>query len=167
MIPSQDMVKGCQVFSESSRVLRELSYYAIGLNEVFRGLDPKQHAAHVALRSKAEEMYPHIQALNAVDPNLMQGKSIIANRATPLHVDKHDPPHGWAALGVVGSFTGGAQLNVPRLNHRTPFNSGDLIFIRGGVLAHEVEPWKSGQRFSIAHFTHMSVWKSLGVELPF
>lgn len=166
MIPSAALVGGSARFASSCRLLKELNWFSQGINEAFLGLDPIQHAAHVKLRETAESRYPHIAALNAIDPLLMQGRSIIANRFTDEHIDGLDPAQGWAVLGAFGPFQGGGSLRVPRLNTRTPFNSGDLIFIRGGALAHEVESWEDGQRFSIAHFTHKSVWRELGVELP-
>jgi hypothetical protein len=150
----------------SCQLMMDLEEYSHALNEVFQGLDPAQHAAHVELRNKTEENVGYLRAFDAVDPCLMQGRTLIANRITERHIDRHDPPHGWAAISAIGPFRGGGYMYFPRLNARIRFSSGDLFFIRGGILEHEVEAWVDGQRFSIAHSTPQSLWDRFGVHLP-
>ena len=41
-----------------------------------------------------------------------------------------------------------------------------MIFLRGGILPHEVEAWEGGQRVLLAHFTHKSLWDEFGHCLP-
>ncbi|KAF8471513.1 hypothetical protein JB92DRAFT_2838377 [Gautieria morchelliformis] len=119
-------------YSESCQFMLELEYYSNGLNEVFQGLDPAQHAAHVELRKNSTEE---------------AGRTVIANRITGRHIDRRDPPQGWAAIGVIGPFRGGGYMRFPRLNARIRFSSGDLFFIRGGCLEHEVEAWTDAFTF--------------------
>ncbi|KAJ6602977.1 hypothetical protein B0H10DRAFT_1957976 [Mycena sp. CBHHK59/15] len=64
---------------------------------------------------------------------------------TPLHPDNSDPKKGWAALVVLGPFTGGA-LHIPSLKLHMRYTNGDMILIRGRILPHEVEAFHDGQR---------------------
>lgn len=44
------------------------------------------------------------------------------------------------------------------------FGPGACIWLRGGLLPHEVEPFDGGQRISVASFLHRSVWDIVDVE---
>jgi hypothetical protein len=96
----------------------------------------------------------------------MEGRAIMFNRQTPLHPDRLDPFTSWAIMIALGDFQNGGDLYVPRLKLRIRFLPGDMIAIRGRILPHEVEAWSGGQRVSIAHFTHQSLWDSFGMTCP-
>jgi hypothetical protein len=115
----------------------------------------------VALRKK----YPHVKAWSAIDGLLWEGRSFQFNRQTPLHPDSTDPPKCWVALVALGHFKGG-HLFIPRLNLRLWYEPGTIILLRGHILPHVVEAFFDGQRISIAHFTHESLWDALGLQLP-
>jgi len=114
-----------------------------------------------ALRDK----HPHAKAWSAIDGLLWEGRAFQFNRQTPLHPDSTDPPQCWVALVTLGNFQGG-ELFLPRLNLRMSYQPGTIILLRGHILPHEVEDFSGGQRISIAHFTHESLWQELGLELP-
>jgi hypothetical protein len=130
------------------------------MNAALSLIDPAAHQAHVKLRSKLLETYAYARGRAAIDPSLFQGRSIIYNRQTPNHFDRRDPTIGWTPLVVFGRFTGGS-LRIRRLGIRMSFLPGTCIWIRGRVLAHEVEVFEGGQRISIAHFCHQSVWDTM------
>ena len=107
-------------------------------------------------------MVPFSKGLNAVDPLLLEGREILFNRKSGLHNDQSDPHLAWAILLALGNFKGG-YIRVPALGLRARLEPGDAIFIRGRVLKHEIEAWSGGQRISIPHFTHTSVWRAAGM----
>lgn len=135
------------------------------VNAILEALDPAQYSALKKLVKLVKEKYPHVAALEAVDPLLMEGRAIMFNRETPEHVDGLDPDTAWAILVIMGSFTEGVLI-VRRLGLRVRYIPGDTVCIRGHILPHEVEMWVGGQRISIVHFTHGSLWDAFGMECP-
>lgn len=109
------------------------------------------------------ERYAHVRSRASIDPSSFQGRSVIYNRQTPNHVDRRDPRLAWTPLFTLGSFKGG-NLRVRKLGLRMWYGPGACVFIRGAMFAHEIESFDGGQRISIAHFCHDSVWKDAGVE---
>jgi hypothetical protein len=87
------------------------------------------------------------------------------NRQTPLHGDLADPLKSWVVLLVLGKFTKG-HLWIPKLQLRLFYEPGTIVIFRGHLLPHEVECWEGGQRVSIVHFTHQSLWDEFGMECP-
>ena len=55
---------------------------------------------------------------------------------------------------------------IERLRLHILYLPGNAIIICGRILPHEVEEWGPGQRISIAHFTHSSLWKSEDMTCP-
>ena len=68
-------------------------------------------------------------------------------------------------LLVFGAFEKG-YLVIPHLNLQLRYQDGDMIFLRGGILPHEVEAWERGQRVLLAHFTHKFLWNKFRLCLP-
>jgi hypothetical protein len=132
------------------------------MNAALSFIDPDAHRAHLKLREELVKTYPHARGRAVIDPSLFLGRSVIYNRQTPNHFDRRDPITGWTPLVVFGRFTGGS-LHIRRLGIRMSFLPGTCIWIRGRVLAHEVEVFEGGQRVSIAHFCHQSVWDAMGI----
>ncbi|KAG2049939.1 hypothetical protein BDR06DRAFT_892765, partial [Suillus hirtellus] len=93
------------------------------------------------------------------------GRSIQYNCQTPLHPDSTDPPKAWVALVALGTFQKG-HLWIPWLRLLLYYEPGSIVFLLGHILPHEVLAFQDGQRVSIAHFTHESIWTELGVHLP-
>ncbi|KDQ61846.1 hypothetical protein JAAARDRAFT_45327 [Jaapia argillacea MUCL 33604] len=144
--------------------LQELSVTSSRINSLIEQVDPSYYAQLQILQSRILKKYPYARALNAIDPLLMEGRAIMFNRRTPLHADHADPHGSWAVLFVTGIFTVG-YLFIPQLNLRLRYRPGDVVLLRGRELPHEVEAWVGGQRISIAHFTHQSVWDEHGVKV--
>lgn len=126
-------------------------------------IDPTAHRAYTQARDQLCKM-ACFESIAAVDYMLFHGRSIIFNRATPRHIDSNDVPEGWAVLLALGDFDGG-ELYLPNLGIAIPFPPGALIFIRGGILPHEILAFRGGQRISIAHFVHESVFRHVGVKI--
>jgi hypothetical protein len=146
-------------------LLQELALTSSRVNSGLHYIDPEYYKHHLLLQEAVHQKYPHTRALNSIDPLVMEGKAIMWNRQTPLHPDRLDPPQSWAVLLVCGAFQKG-YLVIPRLNLRLRYQGGDMVFLRGGILPHEVEAWEGGQRVSLAHFTHKSLWDEFGLCLP-
>jgi len=57
------------------------------------------------------------------------------NVTTAPHRDIKDPPHGWAAMVVLGNFTW-EDLCFPDLGIALPYQSRDIIFLSSSALKH-------------------------------
>lgn len=71
----------------------------------------------------------------------------------------------WTPLVGLG-FSTGVKLRLAGVKEIVPFDSGTIIFIRGGEIAHAIEAWSGGQRISIAIFTHRTIWEQFNVPYP-
>ncbi|KAG0705959.1 hypothetical protein DFH29DRAFT_1067185 [Suillus ampliporus] len=154
---SRDIIRTATQFSLASELINDLEYLNI--------LDPLQYNAMKKLRHDLRVRYPHVQAMDSIDGILWEGRSFQYNGQTPLHPDSTAPPRAWVALVALGEFTKG-QLWIPRLNLLLFYGPGTIIFIRGHILPHEVLAFEDGQRVSITHFTHETLWKEMGMSLP-
>jgi hypothetical protein len=135
------------------------------INETLKLLDPAAFESHVELAEKIKERLPHARARASIDPILFQGRSVIYNRQTPNHIDRRDPKLGWNPLTTAGGDYTEGWLRIRRLRLRMWFGGGACVFLRGAILHHEIEPFGGGQRISIAHFCHQSLWDEMGVIL--
>jgi hypothetical protein len=136
------------------------------MNEVMKFVDEPQYEALKKLREEATKRLPYLAGLQASDPLFMEGRAIMFNRQTPVHPDRQDPFKAWATMITLGKFSQGGSLYIPRLKLRIRYLPGDVVAIRGRILPHEVEAWGDGQRVSIAHFTHESLWRLFGMSCP-
>ncbi|KAG1847260.1 hypothetical protein C8R48DRAFT_779242 [Suillus tomentosus] len=146
---SGDTIKTATHFSLATQVVLDLELLNCQLNALLRFIDPPQFLAMEKFAFALREHYPHVRAWSAIDGLLWEGRSFQFNRQTPLHPDSTDPVNCWVAL-----------------NLRLFYEPGTIILLRGHILPHEVEAFFDGQRISIAHFTHESLWKALGLHLP-
>lgn len=126
-------------------------------------MDPQFHANLTQLRTAMEKKHVISECMNSVDPLLPEGREFIFNRKSGLHRDNHDPKLAYAVILTAGNFKGG-YISIPLLKLRIRLEPGDLVLIRGRVLEHEIEEWEGGQRISMPHFTHTSMWRSCGME---
>ncbi|KDQ62458.1 hypothetical protein JAAARDRAFT_44817 [Jaapia argillacea MUCL 33604] len=163
-ILSSDMTQTSSQFSACATLLQELSITSRRINSLIKEVDPSYYSQLEALQSQVLKKYAFAKALKAIDPLLMEGRAIMFNRKTPRHLNHADPPGSWAILFVTGVFTVG-YLFIPQLNLRLQYRPGDVVMLRGRELAHEVEAWVGGQRISVAHFTHQSIWDEHGLRL--
>jgi len=165
VVVSRDMIRTATRFSLATALIDSVSLLNTRLNAVFSALDPVQYQAIQNLRSACALKYTHMKVLQSIDSLAWEGRSIQYNRQTPLHADSTDPPTAWVALVALGEFKGGS-LFIPRLNLVLYYEPGTIIFLRGHILPHQVLPFYGGQRLSIAHFTHESLWNEMGVACP-
>jgi hypothetical protein len=162
---SADLLRNGKTFNAATTLTHDLRICASRINGVLKAIDPIQYAALVDLNIAIDEKYPHVMALRTIDPLLLEGRAIMFNRQTPEHLDEDDPWNSWAFLLVLGNFKQG-HLYIPRLKLRLFYEPGVLVAIRGRILSHEVEAWIGGQRISIAHFMHKSLWDEFGKVCP-
>lgn len=163
-VPSNDLVSSSTKFSAALQLLDELGLTSSRINYGLKCIDSEYYQQHLLLQEAVHCKYPHTRAINAVDPLVMEGRAIMWNRQTPLHPNRLDPPQSWAVL-VCGPFQKD-YLFIPHLNLRLRYQGGDMVFLQGGILPHEVEAWEGGQQVSLAHFTHKSLWDEFGLSLP-
>jgi hypothetical protein len=97
-----------------------------------------------------------------VDPLIYEGHEILFNVMTEEHTDSFDPALAYAVIMAAGDFQGG-HLFFCHLGLCVRFELGDMVMFQGQVLKHLVEVWTGGQRISIPHFTHSSIWKLMGM----
>ncbi|KIK60603.1 hypothetical protein GYMLUDRAFT_244177 [Collybiopsis luxurians FD-317 M1] len=162
MVISRDFTKSGKAFSKSLELLDELQVFSRGINSFLQNIDPIQHASLEAARTRAEEKYTYVKLVDSVDPLLMEGRAVMWNRMTPDHKDTRDPEVAWAALAVLGQIKSG-WLIFRQLNLKVRYRPGDIVWLRGAILDHEVDVWEGEQRISIAHFTHKSYFDDLNV----
>lgn len=163
---STDFIKSGTQFSTTATGLAEMKSLSLLVNAILNKIDKAQFEALESLHRKVSLRHPVVEALSAIDPLLMEGRAIMFNRKTPEHKDRLDPLRAWATMITFGNFTEGGECYIKRLRLRVRYLPGDAIVIRGRILAHEVEDWGPGQRISIAHFTHTSLWESEDMVCP-
>ena len=163
MVISRDFMKSGKTFSKSVQLMEELQIFSEGINAFLQHIDPTQFSCLKEAREKAESKYPYVKMVDKVDPLLMEGRAIMWNRMTPDHKDLRDPKVAWAALVVLGWITSGWLL-FRQLNLKVRYQPGDVVWLRGAILNHEVDVWEGEQRICVAHFTHESYFKDLGLE---
>ena len=163
---STDFIKSGSQFSTTTTAVAEMQSLSLLVNTLLEKIDPSQFEALKTLHTKICRRYPAVQAMSSIDPLLMEGRAIMFNRKTPPHTDSLDPLRAWATMITFGNFTQGGECYIKRLRLRIRYLPGDAIIIRGRILEHEVEEWGPGQRISIAHFTHSSLWTSEDMTCP-
>ena len=136
------------------------------INAILKFADPEHYSQLLVVKAKLEEMIPSYKSLCAIDPVLYEGRELLFNRLSGLHTDSQDPPLAWAILTAFGEFKGG-YIFLPNLELRIRLEPGDIVLIRGRVVPHLIEDWTGGQRISIPHFTHSSVWRTVGNHTVF
>jgi hypothetical protein len=163
---STDFIKSGSQFSRTTNAVAEMKGLSLLVNTILEKIDKNQFEALKSLHTKICQLYPAVEAISSIDPLLMEGRAIMFNRKTPPHKDRLDPLRSWATMITFGDFTEGGDCYIDRLRLRIRYLPGDAIIIRGRILEHEVKDWGPGQRISIAHFTHSSLWKSQDMDCP-
>src|ERR1700753_2319191 len=147
------------------KALYKLRVVAKRLNKVLELLDPVAESQYKELQEIIKDEVDYFRAIQSVDPSYWQGRAILFNSQTPPHRDTRNPPAEWTPLHAAGNFTKGGSLYIHDLKLRVRYLPGDLIFFRGRLLLHSVEPWDGGQRISAAYFTHESMWRHFNQRL--
>ena len=164
-VPSSSILASGRKFAASMEALSEFRLITKRLNSVLNLLDPSAALQYQRLQEVATENLDYLRAIRTLDPSYWQGRVILFNRQTPCHRDMLNPPAEWTPLHAAGSFTQGGSLYIDELKLRLRYLPGDLIFLRGRLLSHSVEPWEGGQRISAAYFTHESFWRYFNLRL--
>jgi hypothetical protein len=147
---------------ELARVLQILSHR---MNACLEYVDPEHYAEAMALRNLIRKCRASYDTLAHSDVLVYEGREILYNRQSGLHTDSQDPELSWALLSALGEHKGG-HLFLPHLGLRVRLEPGDVIMLRGRVIPHEIEEWV-GQRITIPHFTHSSMWRAMGNKTVF
>jgi hypothetical protein len=161
-MPSSDILTTGTAFTTTCQLFEELNLLSHRINEAFRFLDPDFYSKLLELRKRANSE-PVVRALNEIDCLLLEGREFLFNRLSGPHTDSQDPQLGWAVLFALGNFKGG-YVYFPTLGLRVRLEPGDAVLIRGRVVKHGIEAWEGGQRISVPHFTHTSLWRQFGME---
>lgn len=127
------------------KALSEFRILTKRLNGVLDLLDEGAADQYRNLRTVSMGEMQYLRGINTLDPSYWQGRVILFNRQTPRHRDIRNPPAEWTPLHAAGGFTEGGSLFIHELNLRLRYLPGDLIFLRGSLLSHSVEPWSGGQ----------------------
>jgi hypothetical protein len=146
--------------NQTCEIVRFMEILAHRINACLEFADPEHYAEALALRDLIRKVAPSYDVLAQTDVLVYEGREILFNRMSGLHTDIQDPHLGWAILAALGSHKGG-HLYLPHLGLRVRLEPGDIILLRGRVVPHQVEEW-TGQRISVPHFTHSSMWRALG-----
>jgi hypothetical protein len=141
-----------------SRFAKNMTLLAHRVNVLLRTLDPAHYQDAEELKRRLQKMYPGYEAISLLDDLVYDGREVLWNVRSGEHTDRQDPPFGWAILCAFGDYKGG-YVYLRNLGLRIRLEPGDIVFIRGRVLRHKIEEWSGGQRISIPHFTHTSIWK--------
>lgn len=163
VIPSADCLKSGGVFAKTAELYQNLDLLSKKINEAIELVDPKFFAALTEFYKVSRAKHPSLAIWASVDSSLLEGRELLFNRLSGRHWDSQDPRLAYAGLYAAGNFTSGGYLYFPQLNLRVRLLPGDFILLRGRVLEHEIEAWEGGQRISIPHFTHTSLWRDCGL----
>jgi hypothetical protein len=140
------------------RIVQLLEILSHRINAVLEHADPAHYAEALTLRDLVSKSRSSYAALAEWDVLVYEGREILYNRMSGLHTDSQDPHLGWAILAAFGFHKGG-HVYLPNLGLRVRLEPGDVVALRGRVVPHQIEEWV-GQRISIPHFTHSSMWKA-------
>lgn len=162
-MPSSDVLKSGKAFNAACTFIDATKRLSEKINLLIEAVDPKFYKDLRALQKEVNRQYAGTRTLSSIDPLVLDGREVLFNKLTAEHTDSQDPQLGWAVLFAAGSFTGG-YLVVKALGLRIRLHPGDLVMLRGRVLKHKVEVWEGGDRISIPHFTHSSVWRRYGMS---
>lgn len=98
-------------------------------------------------------------------PSAFSGMSIIANRLTPRHRDKHGAAQFFDLLLSCGYHTK-AKFCIPELQAELSYLPGTINLICGRVLSHAVPSWEGGERVCMALYMRDAVHERLGICRP-
>ncbi len=126
-------------------------------------IDPLHYGLLRKVYDCRRAQYKSQVAIAALDKyNLWEGREIMFNRWSPPHFDQHDPHYSWACLVYFGDFKE-AFMKFRQINTVVRLRPGDVVYMRGRDLLHEVPEWEEGQRHFMVYFTHEALWKHLDV----
>jgi len=146
-------------------VVVDLQILSHRMNACLEYGDPDHYAEAITIRNTTRKQRASHDALSHSDVLVYEGREILYNRQSGLHTDSQDPELSWAVLSALGEHKGG-HVFLPNLGLRVRLEPGDIIMLRGRVIPHEIEEWV-GQRITVPHFTHSSMWRAMGNKTVF
>lgn len=162
--PARDVIKSVKNLHQATDLLNQLRVVGARIDDMYRTIDPEQHAFLVRVRERLEDAHPPYKALGTLDPTIFHGRSCIFNRQTPEHRDRKDPKRNLTPILTFGEYDWGV-LRVRELGLDVDYGPGTLVMLRGGLLTHGVT-YDGGQRVSIAHFMHDYMLREAGLGEP-
>ena len=164
VVPSPESFKTGGAFARTAELYRQFDLLSRKINNTIEHVDPVFFDALKQLNKKATAKHASLAAWKSVDPLLLEGRELLLNRISGRHRDSQDPRLAYAGLYAAGDFKTGGYLYFPQLKLKVRLLPGDFVLLRGRVLEHEIEAWEGGQRISIPHFTHTSLWRNCGLD---
>ena len=154
-------------------MFRDVSDLVYGLDElnetiniIFQTLSPNSFTSHQKLRA-ALFKHPWSKMMAAIDPCVLPGRSFAWNRAMGSHYDTRGPRFDWTPIVAVEAPEG-AYVVFHSLKEVLFFETGSILFLRGSEISHSIlgGAWQHvpGQRVTITHFSHESVWNAKDVK---
>jgi hypothetical protein len=153
---------GSKRFKRACQLLHDISPLSQMINTMYELIDKPAFDASCRLHKAIQEKHPFASALHAIHELKLLGIAFIFNRQTRRHHDKDEWPWGWTPLICLGECTGGTVgLDLPHAHLK--FKPGTVIWIRGGLSPHHIRTF-TGQRISLAFFSHRGVWKEFNMH---
>ncbi|TFK82471.1 hypothetical protein K466DRAFT_603660 [Polyporus arcularius HHB13444] len=159
-----DVRKTGESYEGAFKLFAELDLVNAFCTTALLAIDPLQYGLLRRVYDWRRERYKSQVAIAALDKyNLWEGREIMFNRWSNPHWDHNDPHYSWACIVYFGSFTE-ARMKFRQLNAEICLRRGDIVFLRGRDVLHEVADWGDGERHFMVYFTHESLWDGAGIE---
>jgi len=165
IVPFPEFRETGSAMNTTCQTVRDLEPLSHHINAVLEHADPEHYADVLELRDLVRKSRASYDVLAGSDVLVYEGREILYNRQSGLHTDSQDPHLGWALLAGLGLHKGG-YVHFPHLGLRVRLEPGDVVALHGRVVPHQIEEWV-GQRITIPHFTHSSLWRAFGKHSVF
>lgn len=152
--PSGEFAKSTTRLAAAFNLISLLKPISLLVNETYKAVAPQSFQSVEDLNASIMSTRPWARVMAHNDPLVLHGRSIAVGRQTSEHVDPSSVPGEWVPIVCLGHHKGGGELHSSTLKATVRFESGDMIWLRGGELLHEIQGWEEGQRLSITHFMH-------------
>jgi hypothetical protein len=134
--------------------MREMTIVEAFMSALLMMVHPEQYVQAVLARQSAQRNPQIVGSCPTATqwPSVMSGVSLILNRRTPGHRDRHGPKTGYDLLLSLGTATD-VTLDLEDVGAQLPYSPGTVNAICGRVLTHEVSEWPGDQdRICYAHW---------------
>ncbi|TFK81807.1 hypothetical protein K466DRAFT_501490, partial [Polyporus arcularius HHB13444] len=158
-----DIRRNGQSYEGAFKLFAELDLVNSFCTTGLLALDPLHYGLLRQVYDWRKQEYKSQVAIASLDKyNLWEGREIMFNRWSKPHWDQNDPHYSWACIVYFGDFKE-ARMKFRQINAEVVLRRGDVIYMRGRDLLHEVADWGDGQRHFMVYFTHEALWKSADV----
>ncbi|KAF9506095.1 hypothetical protein BS47DRAFT_1305675 [Hydnum rufescens UP504] len=168
VVPSGDQLRSAEHYKNSQNVIANIDVLNRSATSALKFFAPDSYKGHTKLIDTihSNPQYKWAEAMAVNDHCVLSRRGISFNRQTPQHTDPLVPPGEWTLISSVGQHTVGGDFVLPTLGVVIPFLPPTHIWTRGGEAEHYIRPFSGGQRISITHFTHSTVWDHFGIPFP-